>query len=242
MDRGTVRALILAVGLALAGLLVGLGFARARSADRFVTVKGIAEREVTADVAVWPLRLVTAGNDLGGAHAELQRHVTRVREFLERQGIDTSQISLLGFVVTDALANPYAQSERVASRYVIRQTVLVRSSDPQRVLDASQRVAELVNAGVVISSGEEYGPGGPTFIFTQLNALKPEMLAESTARARESAQQFARDAQSGLGSIRRANQGVFEILPRAPGPGMTEESQLLKTVRVVSTVEYFLEG
>ncbi len=143
-------------------------------------------------------------------------------------------------MVVDALANPYAQSERVASRYVMRQTVLVRSSDPERVLAASQRIAELVNAGVVISSGEEYGPGGPTFIFTQLNELKPEMLAESTARAREAAQQFARDAESGLGSIRRANQGVFEILPRAPGPGMTEESQLLKTVRVVSTVEYFL--
>ena len=240
MDRGIVRALILALGLTLGGLLIGVGFARARSADRFVTVKGISEREVAADVAVWPLRLVTAGNDLGATHAELQQHVGRVRTFLDGQGIDTSQISLQGFVVTDALANPYAQSERVASRYVIRQTVLVRSSDPQRVLAASQRVAELVNAGVIISSGEEYGPGGPTFIFTQLNALKPEMLAESTARARESAQQFARDAQSGLGSIRRANQGIFEILPRAPGPGMTEESQLLKTVRVVSTVEYFL--
>jgi hypothetical protein len=218
-----------------------MGFARARSADRFVTVKGIAEREVTADVAVWPLRLVTASNDLAAAHAELQRHTSRVRVFLEAQGIDTSQVSLQGFVVTDALANPYAQAERVASRYVIRQTVLVRSSDPQRVLTASQRVADLVNAGVIISSGEEYGPGGPTFIFGQLNALKPEMLAESTARAREAAQQFARDAQSGLGSIRRANQGIFEILPRAPGPGMTEESQILKTVRVVSTVEYFLE-
>jgi hypothetical protein len=241
MDRGVVRAIILALGLTLAGLLVGLGFSRARAADRFVTVKGISEREVTADVAVWALRLVTAGNDLGGAHTELQRHVRLVREFLEGQGIDTSQISLQGFVVTDALANPYASAERVASRYVIRQTVLVRSSDPQRVLGASQRIAELVNAGVIISSGEEYGPGGPTFIFTQLNALKPEMLAESTARAREAAQQFARDAQSGLGSIRRANQGVFEILPRAPGPGMTEESQLLKTVRVVSTVEYFLD-
>lgn len=241
MDRGTLRAVIIALGLTLGGLLIGLGFARARSADRFVTVKGIAEREVTADVAVWPLRLVTASNDLAGAHAELQRHVSRVREFLETQGIDTSQVSLQGFVVTDALANPYAQAERVASRYVIRQTVLVRSSDPQRVLTASQRVAELVNAGVIISSGEEYGPGGPTFIFTQLNALKPEMLAESTARAREAGQQFARDAQSGLGSIRRANQGIFEILPRAPGPGMTEESQILKTVRVVSTVEYFLD-
>jgi uncharacterized protein len=241
MDRGTLRALIIALGITIGGLLIGMGFARARSADRFVTVKGIAEREVSADVAVWPLRLVTAGNDLGATHAELQRHIGRVRTFLEAQGIDTSQTSLQGFVVTDALANPYAAAERIASRYVIRQTVLVRSSDPQRVLAASQRVAELVNAGVVLSSGEEYGPGGPIFIFTQLNALKPEMLAESTARAREAAQQFARDAQSGLGSIRRANQGIFEILPRAPGPGMSEESQLLKTVRVVSTVEYFLE-
>jgi hypothetical protein len=237
---GTLRAIILAVGVTLGGLLIGLGFARARSADRFVTVKGIAEREVAADVAIWALRLVTASNDLSAAHGELQLHVAKVREFLQQQQIDSSQVSLQGFVVVDALANPYAQSERVASRYVMRQTVLVRSSDPERVLAASQRIAELVNAGVVISSGEEYGPGGPTFIFTQLNELKPEMLAESTARAREAAQQFARDAESGLGSIRRANQGVFEILPRAPGPGMTEESQLLKTVRVVSTVEYFL--
>lgn len=241
MERSTLGAAILAVGITLSGFLMGGGLARARSADRFVTVKGISEREVTADVAVWPLRLVTAGNDLSATHAELQRHVARVRAFLQSQGIDSAQVSLQGFVVTDALANPYAQSERVASRYVIRQTVLVRSEDPQRVLEASQRVAELVNAGVILSSGEEYGPGGPTFIFTELNALKPEMLAESTARAREAAQQFARDAQSGLGSIRRANQGVFEILPRAPGPGMTEESQILKTVRVVSTVEYFLD-
>lgn len=241
MDRGTVRAIILALGMTLGGLLIGYGFARARSADRFVTVKGIAEREVTADVAVWPLRLATASNDLAEAHSELQRNVARVRSFLEQQGIDTSQISLQGFMVTDALANPYQQADRVASRYVIRQTVLVRSSDPQRVLGASQRVADLVNAGVVISSGEEYGPGGPTFIFTKLNELKPDMLRESTARAREAADQFARDAESGLGSIRRANQGVFEILPRAPGPGMTEESQILKTVRVVSTVEYFLD-
>ena len=240
MAGGTLRAIILAAGLTLGGLLIGLGFARARSADRFVTVKGIAEREVAADVAIWALRLVTASNDLSAAHGELQQHVSRVREFLHQQQIDSSQVSLQGFVVVDALANPYAQSERVASRYVMRQTVLVRSPQPERVLAASQRVAELVNAGVVISSGEEYGPGGPTFIFTKLNELKPEMLAESTARAREAAEQFARDADSGLGSIRRANQGVFEILPRAPGPGMTEESQLLKTVRVVSTVEYFL--
>jgi hypothetical protein len=97
-----------------------------------------------------------------------------------------------------------------------------------------------VSAGVVLSSGSEYGTGGPTFIFRGLNDLKPEMIAEATARARESAEQFAADARSALGGIRRANQGIFEILPRDQAAGISEGSQVEKTVRVVSTVEFTL--
>src|SRR5688572_649949 len=41
---------ILAVAIVLAGLAVGTGIQRFRSADRFVTVKGVAERPVTADI------------------------------------------------------------------------------------------------------------------------------------------------------------------------------------------------
>jgi hypothetical protein len=233
--------IILAIGVAIAGLAVGIGFARGRADDRYVTVKGISERDVTADIAIWPLRLVVAGNDLSRTHADMQTNVERVRSFLTAQGIDSAQVSLQGFVVQDAMANQYAQADRIASRYVIKQTVLVRSSDPQRVLIASQKVAELVNAGVVLSSGEEYGPGGPVFIFTRLNDLKPAMLQESTGHAREAAEQFARDSRSSIGGIRHANQGVFEILPIAPAPGLTEESQIDKKLRVVSTVEYFLD-
>ena len=96
-------------------------------------------------------------------------------------------------------------------------------------------------AGVVLSSGGEYGGGGPTFIFTGLNDLKPAMIAEATARAREAAEQFARDSKSRIDGIRRANQGTFEILARDRAQGITEEGQLAKTVRVVSTVDYNLE-
>jgi hypothetical protein len=241
MDRGIVRALVIALGLAVAGLLVGNGFARGRAADRFVTVKGVAEREARADLAIWPLRLVAADNDLARAHATLQSSLQKVREFLSRQGIDTTQAALQDFSVTDALTNQYGPGERAGSRYVIRQTLVVRSTKPEQVLAASQRVAELVSAGVVLSSGGEYGSGGPTFVFTGLNALKPAMIAEATARAREAADQFARDSHTELGGIRQASQGVFEILPRDQAQGITEESQIVKTVRVVSTVEYFLE-
>ena len=103
------------------------------------------------------------------------------------------------------------------------------------------RVSELVSKGVVLSSGGEYGNGGPTFVFTGLNALKPKMIGEATARAREAAEQFAHDSHSSLGGITRGSQGLFEILPRDQADGITEASQIVKTVRVVATIEYALK-
>lgn len=243
MNVGTIRALILAAGVSLAGFLAGNGFARARSADRYVTVKGVAEREAKADLAVWPLSVVGADNSLTAAHTKLEKSVADVRQFLAKHGIDTSQIELTGFSVTDALAREYGPERLPTNRYVIRQTVMVRSVRPDLVLAASQQIGELAAIGVVVSSGPEYrgGDGGPTFVFTGLNKLKPQMIADATARAREAAEQFARDSHSDVGGIRQANQGIFEILPRDQVPGMSSASQINKTVRVVSTVEYFLK-
>ncbi len=242
VDRLTLPAVVLGVGVALAGLLAGNGFARARGADRFVTVKGVSEREVRADLAIWPLHLVGADNDLAAANAKLTKSIAGVRDFLARHGVDTSQIQMTDFSATDAYANQYASDRKPANRYVVHQTVLVRSSRPDQVLAASQQIGELAAIGVVISSGAEFGAnsGGPTFVFSGLNKLKPEMIADATARAREAASQFARDSRSQLGGIRQANQGVFEILARDQAPGINESSQIAKVVRVVSTIDYYL--
>ena len=230
--------LALAVGVALGGLFAGLGFAQGRTTDRYVTVKGVSEREVEADLAVWPLQLIAADNDLEAATAQLARGIDEVRAFLTRHGLDTTQMALTGYYVEDAAANQYA-SQVASNRFVVRQTVVIRSTEPALVLEASQRVSELASAGVAVSSGG--GTEGPTFLFTRLNDLKPEMIAEATARAREAAEQFALDSDSDLSGIRRANQGVFEILARDQAPGISQPGQLEKTVRVVSTVEYSLD-
>lgn len=243
MSTGTIRTVIMAVAITLAGFLAGNGFARARSADRYVTVKGVSEREAKADLAIWPLSVVGADNTLTAAHAKLEASIAGVRQFLARHGIDTTQIELTGFSVSDALAQEYGPERRPTNRYIVRETLMVRSQRPDLVLAASQQIGELAAIGVVVSSGPEYrGPGGgPTFVFSGLNKLKPPMIAEATARAREGAEQFARDSHSELAGIRRANQGVFEILPRDQAPGVAAESQINKLVRVVSTVEYLLK-
>jgi len=242
MDREIGRALILGTAIIVAGALVGFGLTRVRAAERYVTVKGVAEREVRADLAVWPLHLVAASNDLAGANAEIQSSAAKVRAFLARHGIDTSRVSVQQFSVADAQTNQFGSNTRPQSRFVIHQTLIVRSSDPDAVQAASQRMAELVSAGVVLSSGAEYGAGGPTFVFSGLSKLKPAMIGEATSRAREGAEQFARDSHATVGGILRASQGVFEILPRDQAEGITEASQIDKTVRVVSTIDFILSN
>jgi hypothetical protein len=236
-----VAALLLAAGLAAGGWLAGEGVARARAGDRFVTVKGISEREVRADVAIWPLRLVASDDDLARAHARIEASAQQVREFLTRQGLDLSDSRIQGFSVSDANARDYGGPAGTRNRFVIQQTLVLRSREPEKVLAASARIGELVGAGVLLSSGGEYGSGGPSFLFTGLNELKPGMIAEATARAREGAEQFAKDSGSAIGGIRRANQGLFEILARDRAQGIDEQGQIQKVVRVVATLEYLLE-
>ena len=244
MNERTIAATIVAVGIALAGFLAGNGLARGRAADRFVTVKGVTEREVRADLAIWPLHLVSADNDLNAAHKRLEASIAGVKQFLAGQGLDSSGVSLSGFSVNDAQANEWATERRAGSRFILKQTLIVRSADVDRVLTASQRAGDLAATGVNFTSGQEGGGsgGGPTFIFSGLNTVKPQMITEATARAHEAADQFARDSHSALGGIRQANQGVFEILPRDEAPGISEGSQVNKRVRVVSTVDYFLKN
>jgi len=239
-EGSALAAAALAVGVALAGWFVGNGFVRGRTADRFVSVKGVAERDVVADLALWPLRFSSTDDNLARAQERFDASQKAVVEFLSRHGIEPSRAELQGFEVTDVLANPYRGAGEVTSRYIITGTLMIRVDDPGLVQKASQDLGELVQGGVVFSSQGGFS-NGPTYLFSKLNDLKPEMIAEATASAREGAAQFAKDSGSRLGSIRQASQGVFQLLPRDRAPGVTEESQLNKTVRVVTTVEYALD-
>lgn len=240
MSSRMLSAGILALGIAAAGWFAGRGFYEARAADRFVTVKGVAERAVEADIAVWPLTIVVSDNDLATAHAQLERNVSATEQFLGENGIAPAQVSLHGLSVIDTQSNRFGSSAP-GNRYTINQTFVVRSDDPDTVLSASANVAKLVAAGVVLQSGGPYQTVGPSYIFTRLNELKPAMIAEATARAREAAAKFAQDSGATVGGIRRANQGVFQILARDKVASIDEQHQLNKVVRVVSTIEYFLD-
>jgi len=138
--------------------------------------------------------------------------------------------------VNDLLAQAY-RSAPIESRFIVAQTLLLRTTEPQKVEKASQNIGELIAEGVVLSNE---GQSGPVYLFTRLNDIKPPMIAEATKSAREGAEQFAADSGSRIQGIRRATQGLFQILPRDDVPGTSQEKQIAKTVRVVTTIDYAL--
>jgi hypothetical protein len=237
-DRGwplPVAALLLALGLLGAGFLVGRGFEVGRSADRYVTVKGLAETFVSADLAVWPLRITATGDDLGQVQGQIDTGLATITGFLREQGIAAEAIQPQRVEVTDLLAQPYRPEGAGENRFILAQTVIVRTEQVALVAALNQQSGELIRRGVVLVD-----TGGPTYLFTRLNDIKPELLAAATRNARAAAEQFAADSGSAIAEIRRASQGLFEILARDPAPNLFEPNQQDKKVRVVSTIEYRL--
>jgi hypothetical protein len=223
--------LLLALGLLGAGWFAAQGMARLKTQDRYVTVKGSAEKIVDADLVVWPLPHTVAGNDLAGVQTRLEANTATIRGFFQRAGFKPAEIVVSPPRLEDRWAYAYGDN-RPPERYRYSTTVTLRTGRVAEALAALRRSGELVSRGVML--GSEGEAGGPQFDYTRLNDIKPALIAEATANARKSAEQFAKDSGARIGGIRSANQGVVSITDRDQG------SPQVKTVRVVTTVEYFL--
>lgn len=234
-----VAALLVAAGIALAGWFVGMSLVESRQPLRVVTVKGLSERAVMANLGFWPVRFVATGPTLEAARASLSSSEEAVRRFLAERNFADNEIQVQSVLVEDRAAGYNAGSTPDQFRFVLTEDLLVTTDKVTELAEASRSVADLLRQGVVFSS-DAYSAGA-SFVFTGINDLKGEMLTEATQRARETAEQFAVESGAVVGDIQTANQGVFEVLPAVEIPNDRPEKQIEKKVRVVTTITYFLE-
>src|SRR5579864_643933 len=253
MERGSISfpaavilGLLVGAGGALGGYFVGQGFFQGRRAERYVSVKGLAERNVKADLAVWTLIFSASGSDISAVSTVSERDRDLVRAFIDKSGFIDREIEPLPTRVNDqfALATVIGPpSVEAARRYVITAGFEIRTTKVDAVRAASQTTGELIRQGVVLDGRPlENSPANPAYLFTHVGDIRPAMLAQATKSARVLAQQFAADSNNHLGAIRRANEGVFQVLSRdgeVPDPA-EERSSIEKKLRLVSTVDYYL--
>jgi hypothetical protein len=240
-----IEGLLLMLGLIVGGWILGSQIKATRLADRYVTVKGPVERNVKSDLAIWPISFKESGANLQTVLDQSEKDKRSVLGFLKSQGFTSQEISVGDLGVTDRSADLYSSNTvKPESRFVVSQTITLTTRSVDRAVAAGARAADLVRAGVVLSNS------GVSYRFTGLNSLKPDMITEATRNARAAATRFAQDSGSEVGPIRSANQGVFSISAASAASGGGEgdagdfstqaDSSMLKKIRVVTTVDYYL--
>jgi hypothetical protein len=231
-------AIVIAIGLALAGWLAGQGLVESRLGHRTVVVKGFSERLVKADIGFLPVRSNALGAELESARSALERSEQAVFGYLKAKGFTADDWEVQNIKVEDRLTAYNSSGAPRANRFVLTEDIVVRSKDVDKLVAASRNISDLLKDGVVLTS-DQYNSGA-SFVFTRLNDLKPEMLTQATKRARAAAEQFARESGAKVGAIFSANQGLFTIGPAINIPNERSDKQVEKKVRVVTTITYFL--
>jgi hypothetical protein len=243
--------LLLMTGLIAGGMLLGIKLRDFKRADRYVAVKGLVERTVKSDSATWPIVFSDAGDNLQDVAAASDKDKNAVLAFLTKQGFAPADVTVGAVSVTDRSAQQFNSNEK-GPRFVVQQTVTVESTDVDKVAAANARTFDLIRSGIILDSSQNGGQGsGVVYKFNGLNALKPDMITEATRNARASADRFAADSGSQVGAIRDANQGTFSISAANAGPIVNDDSNqysadqqadasMMKKVRVVATIDYYL--
>ncbi len=222
---------LIALGLVIASLVMAGAVRDFRISDRYVEVKGLAEREVAADLAIWPVNYQLAANSLEELRQLMDQADEAVIAFLKLRGFSDQEITRNPPRINDQWIHAYGE-QRPANRYSAERGLTLKTNQVEATLLALQDSSELVGEGVILAPN--WGQAAQ-FLFTGLNDIKPDMIAEATADARRAANQFAADSEARIGPIRSARQGFFSIAERDPS---TPE---VKVVRVVTTVEYVLK-
>ena len=128
----------LIAGLTLGGYFIGKGVTRFKSDARTVTVKGLVEKEVKADQAIWMLNFRRAGEDIMDTHTKITFDRDTTIAFLKKQGFKDKEISRQPTTRTiDKLARDYNQNQAGERfRYVVTSSVKVATTESRLVTNA----------------------------------------------------------------------------------------------------------
>ena len=229
--------LCLAVGLVVSSLVVSRTLEKVKPAHDRIRVKGVAEKRVISDIAVWKAKVVARASLLKTAYGNLEHDTAKVLSHFRENGIQTDQIDIHS-VSTNI---KYKRNEKGLSTneiegYVLEQIIELVSDDVNLISRLSKESTSLIKEGV------EFISYAPEYYLSEFAEIKIQLIGEATKNAKLRADQFAENSGLIVGSLRSATQGVFQVTPvhstEVSGYGRYDTSTLEKSVKAVVTIEY----
>ena len=226
--------LFIAAGMMLAGYFVSQTLYNAKVALNTAEVKGLAERQVSADRANWEIRYTVTGasrNELPELYKKAEQQQQTIVALLAEAGFAEGEIDL---GVLDYSSREFRDETQklVDQKHMLTGTIAVDTDKVALVSTVRSRTNKLMAQGIDLENR------APRYRFTQLNAVKPDMLREATKNARLAANEFADNAGVTVGGIRNARQGGFIV--RDAGEEYGDTKKVEKDVRVVTTITFYL--
>lgn len=231
MEKKNILGICIFAGLLSIAIALPTAVRNFTDSSRNVTVKGLCEREVEADRAIWPIVYKEGGNSVSALAATVAEKNKTIVEWLRAAGLSDEEIDVSAPKIENLAANGYA--EHRSYDYVMTSVITVCTNKVRFVVDLQKKQFDLLGKGIAIGSGNSWDYP-VSYDYTSLNSIKAEMIEQAILNAREAADKFAKDSGSRIGRIRNATQGQFSILDR------DANTPYIKTVRVVSTVNYSL--
>lgn len=189
----------------------------------YIEVKGLSEKIVKADTAVWSMSFEAKSNDIDMMYAEIDNNIKTIKKFLKEKGFEDTEINV-------APINIYQDTYKEAVfRYNSNNQISVYTKKVDLAKSSINESLTLIKKGIILNQNSI------SFEFSDLNSIKPEMLKEAIKNAEDTASQFANNSNSKVGGVSRGNQGVFDITDKDPA------SPEYKKIRLVSTLRFLIQ-
>ena len=225
--------LFLAIGIALSGYFVSQLLLNANQDT--AEAKGLSERRVDATQAIWKINyggwMEEGKSKIQDLFKEVEKDQHAIINALTDIGITEEEI-LVGSLDHDVKEYRNDDNVLMESRRYLSGQITVDTKNVHLIPKARAKLNDLIANGVSLENLE------PRYLFTELNAIKPEMLKEATANAKVAATEFAKAANVKVGGIETARQGNFMI--NDANEEYTTSTKIEKDVRVVTTIKFYL--
>jgi hypothetical protein len=226
-------AIILGISFVVGAAVVGNYFYRARAQSNTIRVVGAATKRYESDIVKWRVSVGrnTGLGDVSIGYSDTRKAFEALMAALKAVGVGDSEIS-----VQPINRNPVYDNNGNNTGYSFNQSVYVISKDLATVEKLALNPDEMFQKGVALqSSALEY-------YFSKLPDIKKELLAEAARDAKGRAMEIARNSGAGIGTMRSARAGIFQITEpystEVSDYGIYNTSTRQKDVTVTVTAEF----
>ena len=223
---------VLSIGIAIGGYFISQVLYNAKL--NTAQTKGLAERRVVADRANWEISYGVEGSQsskIKNLYKLVELDKVRIMKVLIDNGFSEDEIKV-GVVKYEVEEFRNEDQKLVDTTRTLRGVISVETNNVNLVPKVRTKLNELLAEGLSVINHS------PSYTFTKLNDIKPEMLKEATINARTAANEFAKIANAKVIGIESARQGSFYI--RDVGEEYSDDKKIEKEVRVVTTISFYL--